>query len=235
MLIWTRPPWINKLKCKWKGNNWERVNNVITEKEIWVASLFVLEFPSTSSSIFKRSWGGCENGGGAMRRCAWSPKRVRGLWVGGVAILLQELPCLSSAPAVTGRRCPHSGTGQDFLAENRPSRTKTGVTRQQSERFGRAQCLNGANAEGYKKDLRPVFRFLGKRKNGPCSVVPFGTGSVGPQYNFFGALCIPAKFCRTASYCKCEVIKSCLMMYGSYDPIELGPLEPKKEGYIGVT
>ena len=69
-----------------------------------------------------------------------------------------------SARAVTGRRCPHSGTGQDFLARNGPNRTKTGVTRQRSERFGRAQRLNGANAEGYK---RPVDKNRGPiSKNG---------------------------------------------------------------------
>ena len=56
-----------------------------------------------------------------------------------------------STKAVTGRRCPHSGTGQDFLARTGPNRTKTGVTRQRSGRFGRAQRLNGANAEGYKR------------------------------------------------------------------------------------
>ena len=73
-------------------------------------------------------------------------------------------PRAESARAVTGRRCPHSGTGQDFLARNGPNRTKTAVTRQQSERFGRAQRLNGANAEGYK---RPVDKNRGPiSKNG---------------------------------------------------------------------
>merc|ERR1711974_166832 len=73
-------------------------------------------------------------------------------------------PRAESARAVTGRRCPHSGTGQDFLARSGSSRTKTGVTRQRSERFGRAQRRNGANAEGYK---RPVDKNRGPiSKNG---------------------------------------------------------------------
>merc|ERR1712110_1408205 len=69
-----------------------------------------------------------------------------------------------SARAVTGRGCTHRGTGQDFLARNGPNRTKTAVTRQRNERFGRAQRLNGANTEGYK---RPVDKNRGPiSKNG---------------------------------------------------------------------
>ena len=45
-------------------------------------------------------------------------------------------------------------------------------------------------------DFRPVFRFSAKRKNGRFSVIPVGTGSVGPPYHFFGAPGIPAKFRR---------------------------------------
>ena len=78
--------------------------------------------------------------------------------------ILLSSPRAESARAVTGRQCPHSGAGRDFLAGNEPSRTKTGVTRQRSERFGRAQRLNGANAEGYK---RPVDKNRGPiSKNG---------------------------------------------------------------------
>ena len=62
------------------------------------------------------------------------------------------------ARAVTGRRCPHSGVGRDFLARNGPNRTKTGVTRQQNERFGWAQRLSEANAKGY---TRPVDKNRG--------------------------------------------------------------------------
>ena len=81
-----------------------------------------------------------------------------------ISIIFVQPARAESARAVTGRRCPHSGTGQDFLARNGPNRTKTGVTRQRSERFGRAQRLNGANAEGYK---RPVDKNRGPiSKNG---------------------------------------------------------------------
>ena len=38
---------------------------------------------------------------------------------------------------------------------------------------------------------------------------------------------------RTASYRKTEVIQSYLRMWGSYDPIESGPSEPKKWGLYG--
>ena len=93
-------------------------------------------------------WWWCSGGRNANRNILSSPKGPRA----------------ESARAVTSRRCPHSGTGQDFLARNGPNRTKTGVTRQRSERFGRAQRLNGANAEGYK---RPVDKNRGPiSKNG---------------------------------------------------------------------
>ena len=38
---------------------------------------------------------------------------------------------------------------------------------------------------------------------------------------------------RTATYRKTEVIQSYLRMWGSYDPIESGPSEPKKWGLYG--
>ena len=58
------------------------------------------------------------------------------------------------------------------------------------------------------------------------------------------ALCPPPKMAkirpgdrktarRTASYRKTEVIQSYLRMWGSYDPIESGPSEPKKWGLYG--
>merc|ERR1712175_55746 len=54
------------------------------------------------------------------------------------------------------------------------------------------------NAISYQKtDFRPVFRVSGQRKNGRFSVIPVGTGSVGPPYHFFGAQGIPAKFRRS--------------------------------------
>ena len=39
-------------------------------------------------------------------------------------------PCAESARAVTGRRCPHSGVGEDFLGHRPGPLTKTGVTRE---------------------------------------------------------------------------------------------------------
>ena len=39
-------------------------------------------------------------------------------------------PCAESARAVTGRRCPHSGVGEDFLVHRPGPITKTGVTRE---------------------------------------------------------------------------------------------------------
>ena len=39
-------------------------------------------------------------------------------------------PCAESARAVTGRRCPHSGVGEDFLGHRPSPLTKTGVTRE---------------------------------------------------------------------------------------------------------
>ena len=40
---------------------------------------------------------------------------------------------------------------------------------------------------------------------------------------------------QTASYRKTEDTQSYLRMWVSYDPIELGPSEPKNESYMGVA
>ena len=40
---------------------------------------------------------------------------------------------------------------------------------------------------------------------------------------------------QTATYRKTEGIQSYLRIWGSYDPIELGPSEPKNLGYMGVA
>ena len=40
---------------------------------------------------------------------------------------------------------------------------------------------------------------------------------------------------QTATYRKTEGIQSYLRIWGTYDPIELGPSEPKKWGFIGVA
>ena len=37
------------------------------------------------------------------------------------------------------------------------------------------------------------------------------------------------------TYRKTEGIQSCLRIWGSYDPIELSPPEPKKGGYMSVA
>ena len=66
-----------------------------------------------------------------------------------------------------------------------------------------------------KTDFRPVFRFSAKRKNGRFSVILAGTGSVCQQ---------------TATYQKTESFQSYLRIWGTYDPIELGPSDPKKWG-----
>ena len=39
-------------------------------------------------------------------------------------------PCAESARAVTGRRCPHSGVGEDFLVHRPGPLTKTGITQE---------------------------------------------------------------------------------------------------------
>ena len=83
--------------------------------------------------------------------------------------------CTESARSVTGRRCPHSGVGRDFLARNGPNRTKMGITRKRNERFGWAQRLNRANAEGYK---RPV-----DKNRGPISKNGLKSGIFGPKKN----------------------------------------------------
>ena len=43
---------------------------------------------------------------------------------------LLSSPRAESARAVTGRRCPHSGVGEDFLGHRSGRLTKTGVTRE---------------------------------------------------------------------------------------------------------
>ena len=40
---------------------------------------------------------------------------------------------------------------------------------------------------------------------------------------------------QTATYRKTKVIQSYLRIWGTYDPIELSPPEPKKGGYMSVA
>ena len=55
-----------------------------------------------------------------------------------------------SARAVTGRRCPHSGEGEDFLPRQMVPLTKTDVTQKRNAKKSVRRCQNDRNAEGYK-------------------------------------------------------------------------------------
>ena len=55
-----------------------------------------------------------------------------------------------SARAVTGRRCPHSGEGEDFLPRQMGPLTKTVVTQKRNAKKSVRRCQNDRNAEGYK-------------------------------------------------------------------------------------
>ena len=55
-----------------------------------------------------------------------------------------------SATAVTGRRCPHSGEGEDFLPRQMGPLTKTVVTQKRNVKKSIRRCQNDRNAEGYK-------------------------------------------------------------------------------------
>ena len=55
-----------------------------------------------------------------------------------------------SARAVTGRRCPHSGEGEDFLPRQMGPLTKTVVTQKRNVKKSIRRCQNDRNAEGYK-------------------------------------------------------------------------------------
>ena len=60
---------------------------------------------------------------------------------------------------------------------------------------------------------------------------------LGPQKDHFGHLRpynSPPRD-RMGTYQKTKVIQNYLMMWGSYDPIELGPSKPKNGGYMGVA
>ena len=60
-------------------------------------------------------------------------------------------PCAERARAVTGRRCPHSGVGQDFLPRRRVTLTKTAGTREQKVEKLIRRCQIERIAEGYKR------------------------------------------------------------------------------------
>ena len=59
------------------------------------------------------------------------------------------------------------------------------------------------------------------------------------NYNFYPACALRALGLllasgQTATYWKTETIQSYLMIWGTYDPIEWGPSDPKNGGYIYV-
>ena len=63
-----------------------------------------------------------------------------------------------SARAVTGRRCPHSGEGEDFLPRQMGPLTKTVVTQKRNVKKSIRRCQNDRNTEGYN---RPIDKNLG--------------------------------------------------------------------------
>ena len=57
-------------------------------------------------------------------------------------------PRAESARAVTGRRCPHSGEGEEFLPRQMVPLTKTVVTQKRNAKKSVRRCQNDRNAEG---------------------------------------------------------------------------------------
>ena len=65
-----------------------------------------------------------------------------------------------SAWAVPGRRCPHSGVGEDFLVRRPGPLMKMGVTREQNVQKSIWRCQIEDIAEGYKRainEIRGIF------------------------------------------------------------------------------
>ena len=56
-----------------------------------------------------------------------------------------------SARAVTGRRCPHSGEGEDFLPRQMGPLTKKVVTQKRNVKKSIRRWQNDRNAEGNKR------------------------------------------------------------------------------------
>ena len=90
-----------------------------------------------------------------------------------------------------------------------------------------------------KKVVFFVFRHDGIKKFGwRLQKIDFGPKNwiFGPQTDHFGYIrpynSPPSS--RMGTYQKTKVIQSYLMMWASYDPIELGPSEPKNWGSMGV-
>ena len=63
-------------------------------------------------------------------------------------VVIQLSGRTESARAVTGRRCPHSGMGEDFLVSRPGPLKKTGVTREWKVVDKIHGCQNLANGQG---------------------------------------------------------------------------------------
>ena len=70
------------------------------------------------------------------------------------------------ARAVAGRRCPHSGVGEDFLPRRTGPLTKTDVTRKRKVEKSFRRCQNNRNAYGYlhlfDKNRGPIAKYSGR-------------------------------------------------------------------------
>ena len=67
--------------------------------------------------------------GDTMR--TWPDQKYLPTFIWSSPLAKRAGPRAESARAVTGRRCPHSGVGEDFLASRPGPLTKTGVTQKQ--------------------------------------------------------------------------------------------------------
>ena len=65
-------------------------------------------------------------------------------------------PRAERARAVTGRQCPHSGVGQDFLLRRRVPLTETAVTRKQKVEKSIRRCQSDRLREGYKRAIDEI-------------------------------------------------------------------------------
>ena len=83
-------------------------------------------------------------------------------------------PRAESARAVTGRRCPHSGVGEDFLERRPGSPHENGCNSGTKSRRLDPKVPTGANAEGYERPF--------DKKRGPIRK----NGFSGPKSGFFG-------------------------------------------------
>ena len=69
-----------------------------------------------------------------------------------------------SARAVTGRQCPHSGVGEEFLVRRPGLPTKTAVTRKRKVEKSIRRCKIHHLAEYYKQAIEEVQGPIAKKK-----------------------------------------------------------------------